>query len=265
MWVYEPSKVSSGFSESSVLSRIAAFSDAEDGNHSAISHDKSKIRTAADMPSARHFEAKRACATHRSGVSSECSPAEKGILSRYGTVYLSGLLLSGILLFGERAVLLRYVTYYAASWLKLFTDGNPLHQFSMLFLTNLIVLVFLFLLGLCFCGNLLVYAVPLCKSIGTGLIVCGIFLTNGWKEILLYIVFLSLAEAVLAQNMCRYCAAVSKSCAAARRADRSVSQEVIPRLLYPFLFYCAMQIFFCGISAALSSPNFALAQHILSL
>jgi hypothetical protein len=178
-------------------------------------------------------------------------------LKFYVAVYGIGLCLAGVIFGMCQGETIQFLQYYAQNWLNLFFEANsPLHLFSTLFLTGIFSMTVVLLFGLSAFGIPFVYALLLCKGAGSGLLALTLFLENGWKGELLYIVFPAISDIFLAWCLCSLSYfAVRSSRVFLSRTFQKESQESsfgVKLLLNRYLFLCTLQILSCGLSAVLT-------------
>lgn len=177
-------------------------------------------------------------------------------------VYGTGLAASGMLLAVAGQTARRFLAYYGSAWIELFAASRPLHLFSILFLTGLVSVTAMLLLGLCAFGAPLIYTLLMAKGLGTGLLSLEFFLLYGGRGIPLYVLLTGFADAYLALALCilarpsiQNAAALFRCCRPRTEgsAEANMLHPMASRSLFQqYLFLCALLIFFCGVSVMLA-------------
>lgn len=177
-------------------------------------------------------------------------------------VYGAGLAVSGILLAFAGQTARRFLAYYGSAWIELFAGAQPLHLFSILFLTGLVSATAMLLLGLCAFGAPLIYTLLMAKGLGTGLLSLEFFLLYGGRGVPLYILLTGFADAYLALALCILARPAMQNASALLRCCRphgagmagaDTLHPLVSRTLFQqYLVLCALLIAFCGVSVMLA-------------
>jgi hypothetical protein len=167
--------------------------------------------------------------------------------------YAAGLAAAGAAIAAGTQEMRDFLFYYAQNWLKLFETEEALHLFSTLFLSGVLSMTLILLLGFCTFGAPLIYLLLALKGAGSGMLSLQLFLTYGWKGILLYALMPAVSDVFLAWCLCALGHdGIRHACA---YFSHNIAQKTFPRctgkaFLSRYLYLCTLQILTCGLSAA---------------
>jgi hypothetical protein len=166
--------------------------------------------------------------------------------------YAAGLAAAGAAVAAGTQEVRDFLFYYAQNWLKLFETEEALHLFSTLFLSGVLSMTLILLLGFCTFGAPLIYLLLVLKGAGSGMLSLQLFLTYGWKGFLLYALMPAVSDVFLAWCLCALgYDGIRHSCA---YFSHNIVQKTLPRctgkaFFSRYLYLCTLQILTCGLSA----------------
>ena len=263
MWVYDPQAAGQAPKSAHPVQATAPIPQASGDRpvHSAFFSDEQSAgpEPPVSRPPAAPTAGKSRAPRHAPPAKQAQRPVIAGPLRLYLILYAGGLLAAGCLLQSASPFIRRFVQYYCGAWIGLLQAGQPLHLFSTLFLSGMLLLSLILLAGLCAFGAPLIYAQLLAAGLGNGLLALEFFLLYGWKGLLLYIPLAGITAAWLAQAMCalaqdavQSAGALFRCCAFGAAGGTSASPLQSRPLIGRYLFSCTLLILFCGTSAVLA-------------
>lgn len=177
-------------------------------------------------------------------------------------LFLAGMGSSGIFLRlckkSQRQIILRC----GENWLDVFSN-TPIQLFSTLFLTAVLLLTILFMLGFCTFGKLFSKAVLFLYGVGIGVLCLQLFMMHGWHGWLFFAAVPGLYAIILACLLCRLSDAGGRVSAQLlnslqKKEDPPVRRGNGKALMDQYLVFCSMQIVCCGLVSAAARPVMAL-------
>lgn len=177
-------------------------------------------------------------------------------------LFLVGMGLSGIFLRlckkSQRQIILRC----GENWLDVFSN-TPIQLFSTLFLTAILLLTILFMLGFCTFGKLFSKAVLFLYGVGIGVLCLQLFMMYGWRGWLFFAAVPGLYAIILVCLLCRLSDAGGR--VSAQLLNSLQKKEVPPvrrgngkALMDQYLVFCSIQIVCCGLVSTVAQPIMAL-------
>lgn len=172
--------------------------------------------------------------------------------------YFVGLAASGVLFSLCSTEQKQILLHYGESWYTYFS-GESLHLFSTLFLSSILLLTLLLVVGFCTFGKALSRVLLFLYGIGSGMLCLQMLLLYGWHGWLFYGLIPGLYSAVLALFMGRF------SCFSAQLSTmlrKLLTQKENPpvygvtakALVEKYLVLCSLQIVCCSFFACVAKP-----------
>lgn len=173
-------------------------------------------------------------------------------------LFLAGMGASGIFLRlckkSQRQMILRC----GEAWLDVFSN-TPIQLFSTLFLTAVLLLTVLFMLGFCTFGKLFSKVVLFLYGVGIGVLCLQLFVMHGWRGWVFFALVPGCYAVILACLLCRLSDAGGRVSAQLLNSLQKTENPPVCRgngktLMDQYLVACSMQIVCCGILSAAARP-----------
>lgn len=173
-------------------------------------------------------------------------------------LFLAGMGASGIFLRlckkSQRQMILRC----GENWLDIFSNP-PIQLFSTLFLTAVLLLTVLCMLGFCTFGKLFSKLILFLYGVGIGVLCLQLFTMHGWRGWLFFTVLPGLYATILAFLLCRLSDAGGR---VSTQLLNSLQKKENPpvrcgngkALVDQYLVFCSMQIVCCGLVSTAARP-----------
>ncbi len=252
MWIYQPEQpVQQANAPQPQTSATFHFSTAETTDTASV---QKKPQTAQIQPETRPEEGR----TAQRPDFVKCKNKSHDVLSGRILLFCAGLASSGVFLKlckkSQQQVILRC----GKNWLDVFSN-TPVQLFSTLFLTAILLLTVLFMLGFCTFGRFFSKAVIFFYGIGSGVLCLQMFMLYGWRGWLFFAVIPGLYAAVLVCLLCRLSDSGGQVSAQLldllqKKENPPVRRSTSKALMDQYLVFCSLQIVCCGFLSVAAQP-----------